>query len=294
MGLLLGGSGSYTTQEKGILEQILWEKFSDILILGWLNFNSWIPVFPDFSLTHLKFPDFSLTFYYFFKIPWLFPDWKKLSDFSRFSRFSSVGGNPVEGRLAKESFQDFTNNSRHRPIFLFKFISDHLSLSIFVIHCTRWEAFQYFALASDINPQKKSIGLEHSVSSTFLQTFKIKSQKSHDFSRTRIHSLVFPVILEVVGTLCMLGSPWQFQELVNRVPSYKTAVGAPNLSLPCGTCHLCSQHLCHTWVIINQFSVLSRFNYFNELSEIIYNNVIGNIYLTICYYQTSSGPLSEK
>ena len=49
-------------------------------------------VFPDFSLTHLKFPDFSLTFWYIFKIPWLFPDWKKLS---HFSRFSSVGGNPV-------------------------------------------------------------------------------------------------------------------------------------------------------------------------------------------------------
>ena len=55
----------------------------------WLNFNLLITVFPDFSLTHLKFPDFSLTFWQFFKIPWLFPDWKKLSHFSRFSR--SVG-----------------------------------------------------------------------------------------------------------------------------------------------------------------------------------------------------------
>ena len=76
----------------GILEQFWWEKFSNILILDWLNFNLWITVFPDFSLTHLKFPDFSLTFWHFFKFPWLFPDWKKLSNFSR---FSSVGGNPA-------------------------------------------------------------------------------------------------------------------------------------------------------------------------------------------------------
>ena len=46
-------------------------------------------IFPDFSLTHLKFPDF-LTF--FQNSLTHFPDWKKLS---HFSRFSSAGGNPV-------------------------------------------------------------------------------------------------------------------------------------------------------------------------------------------------------
>ena len=38
----------------------------------------------------LIFPDFPLTFCWNSKIPWLFPDWK---NFSHFSRFSSVSGN---------------------------------------------------------------------------------------------------------------------------------------------------------------------------------------------------------
>ena len=47
------------------------KKFSNILIFNWLNFNSWITVFPDFSLTHLKFPDFLTFFQNSLTFPWL-------------------------------------------------------------------------------------------------------------------------------------------------------------------------------------------------------------------------------
>ena len=65
------GSGSYTTQKREFWNSFCGKKFSNILILDWLNFNLWIPVFPDFSLTHSKFPDFLIFFQNSLTFPWL-------------------------------------------------------------------------------------------------------------------------------------------------------------------------------------------------------------------------------
>ena len=50
--------------------------------------------FPEFSSILCDFPWLFPDFSSLFKIPWLFPDWKMPSHFSRFSRFSSLSGNP--------------------------------------------------------------------------------------------------------------------------------------------------------------------------------------------------------
>ena len=70
--------------------------FSCFLFISW-----WILILiyePQFSMTFSWLTWNSLTFHwlliFFFKISSLFPDWKKLSHFSRFSLFSSSGRNP--------------------------------------------------------------------------------------------------------------------------------------------------------------------------------------------------------
>ena len=56
-------------------------------------------IFSDFPVFWVKFPDFSNLH----KIPWLFPDWKMPSHFSRFSLISSASGNYENIQILQKS-----------------------------------------------------------------------------------------------------------------------------------------------------------------------------------------------
>ena len=93
--------------------------------------------FPDFSLTHLKFPDFLTFFQNSLTFPWL----KKLSHFSRYSRFSSVGGNPVWCHPTNTEYSSCRSVYRY----LFAFLS-RLIISAAFLFTTDTEISWFFYL----------------------------------------------------------------------------------------------------------------------------------------------------